>query len=122
MELDGAKVQSLLLLGLAPGENNGFVAHLVGKLNGQVTKPTDANDANAVANRKIRAVEGAKDSGATAHERTSIFGRNLVGDLEEGGDIPCGVGAETSLIMVGSTEIGRVQTVVLATCSCWLND
>lgn len=83
VELLGTKLQSLLTLGLAAGQDDNVAAHGGGHLDGKVAEAADTHDGNSVSGLDAVLVEDGPDRGTTAHQRSSIRGVHPIGDVED---------------------------------------
>lgn len=103
VELAGAELQSLILLGVGAGEDDNFTSHLSGKLDGQVTETTNTDDTDTVGGLGVVHVESVENGGTTALERSGSLIGKAVRDLEEEGLAPNTVGSERTLVSIGVT-------------------
>lgn len=99
-ELVGTQAHGLLLLGVAARDDNDARTDLVGELDGDVAQATNADDAHRLGGSGVVLHQGGPDSGTGAHERCGIDIAHAVGDLEEEGLPPDGVGGERALVKV----------------------
>jgi hypothetical protein len=83
MELLGTKLEGLLTLGLAARQNDNVAAHGGGHLDGKVAEAANTHDGNSVSGLDAVLVENGPDRGTTAHQRSSVCGVDLIGDVED---------------------------------------
>lgn len=104
MKLGRAKFEGRLLLGIGAGEDNHLHPHLGGKLNSQMSEPTDTDDSNAIPGSKARIVKGTPYCGTSTEQWTGIFGLDLRGNPEEGRHIPGHGSPKAALVPVGNAK------------------
>lgn len=114
--LRGTKAESLLALGLGAREHHDMAAHSRGELDSQVTQATDSHHSNAVGGTNTVFSQAGPDSGASAHQGSSI-GRVI--SIRNGNDTACvpdDTLAEGSEVVVVRTVLFLVLTVLVPAC------
>lgn len=94
------QLHCILSLGLAAREHDDLASHLGGKLDGQVSQPSDAHDADSIGGFDTVQGERRPHCSATAHQRSSISAVETVGDLEESIGIPYSVAGKRANVVV----------------------
>lgn len=77
----GTELLGQITLGCRGGKGSDGATAGLGKEDGHVAEPTDSNDADTLA-RSAVLLERMEDSDAAAHQRSSVFRRESLGDLE----------------------------------------
>jgi hypothetical protein len=80
---------------------------------GEVAQAADAHDADGLGGLRVVGAEGVEDGGAAALQRGRGLVAQLVGDLEQEGLAPDGVGAERALVQVRVGVHGALGAVRL---------
>lgn len=98
--LRGTKVERLLSLRFGAGQNNDVAAHSSSKLDGQMTETSNAHDTNTISWTNAILRENSPDSGASAHQRSSMFGCVAFRDRVDTTLVPDGTVAECTVVMI----------------------
>ncbi len=114
-KLGGAKGAGLGLLGRRGAKDDDLSSHLGGELDGQVSQPAHAHDADPVSGTPDAVDQGRVDRGAGALQRRRVLGRHTLGDGKYEAFSADVVGAKGAVVLVVQAVDDALGALDLAT-------